>query len=117
MTEGLYRLTRSARADIRAVLEHSAALHGYEARVRYEGLIFAALQRVANAPNGRSTVGCGPQLPDVRSYHIRHSRAHSPEGRVANPVHVVYYRPLAPGQIEIVRVLHERMDPGQHVAG
>jgi toxin ParE1/3/4 len=30
-------------------------------------------------------------------------------------VHVLYYRVLAPGLIEIVRVLHERMEPSRHL--
>jgi plasmid stabilization system protein ParE len=28
---------------------------------------------------------------------------------------VLYYRVLVPGLIEIVRVLHERMEPSRHV--
>ena len=31
------------------------------------------------------------------------------------PVHVLYCRAVAPGLVEIVRVLHERMEPGRHV--
>jgi plasmid stabilization system protein ParE len=30
-------------------------------------------------------------------------------------VHVLYYRAVAPGLIEIVRVLHERMEPRWHL--
>jgi len=30
-------------------------------------------------------------------------------------VHVLYYRTAAPGLIEIVRVLHERMEPSRHI--
>jgi len=28
---------------------------------------------------------------------------------------VIFYRALSPGFIEIVRVLHERMEPGRHI--
>jgi len=34
---------------------------------------------------------------------------------VGDPVHVIFYRALSPGLIEIVRVLHERMEPGRHI--
>jgi plasmid stabilization system protein ParE len=30
-------------------------------------------------------------------------------------VHVVFYRVLQPGIVEIMRVLHERMEPGLHI--
>jgi plasmid stabilization system protein ParE len=33
---------------------------------------------------------------------------------VQAPVHVVYYR-RRPGVVEVIRVLHDRMDPGAHV--
>lgn len=38
-----------------------------------------------------------------------------PGAEVKRPVHVLYYRIVAPGLIEIVRVLHERMEPSRHV--
>jgi toxin ParE1/3/4 len=34
---------------------------------------------------------------------------------VRRPAHVLYYRALTPDLIEIVRVLHERMDPSRHM--
>jgi toxin ParE1/3/4 len=41
------------------------------------------------------------------------------KGRIAlgNPtVHILYYRPIQPGFIEILRVLHQRMEPSRHLA-
>jgi toxin ParE1/3/4 len=50
--------------------------------------------------------------PDIRSLHIRHVR----RGRgVGAPVHVLYYRVIDAGSIEIIRVLHERMEPQRHL--
>lgn len=54
-------------------------------------------------------------VPGIRSFHIRHSRAKSREAPVADPVHVIFYRVLQPGVVEIVRVLHDRMEPLEHV--
>ena len=34
---------------------------------------------------------------------------------MARPVHILYYRIIQPGLIEIVRVLHERMEPSRHL--
>ena len=34
---------------------------------------------------------------------------------VRRPVHVLYYRVAQKGVIEIVRVLHEKMDPNRHL--
>ena len=48
-------------------------------------------------------------LLGIRSFHLRYARGDDPA--VRRPVHVLYYRVLQPGLIEIVRVLHERMEP------
>jgi len=53
-------------------------------------------------------------LPGLRSLHVRRVRG---DHGVKMPVHVVYYRVVRSGLVEIVRVLHERMDPGLHLAG
>ena len=37
------------------------------------------------------------------------------ETKVRGPVHVLYYRVVRPDLVEIVRVLHERMEPGRHI--
>jgi toxin ParE1/3/4 len=37
--------------------------------------------------------------------------------KVRRPVHVLYYRVAQGGAIEIVRVLHERMEPSRHLDG
>lgn len=110
-----YRLTRSARRDIESILRTSEERHGREARIRYAALLLAALRRVAEEPEGRSTLDRGELRPGVRSFHIRHSRGESREAAVANPVHVIFYRAVQPGLVEIVRVLHDRMEPSRHV--
>jgi toxin ParE1/3/4 len=34
---------------------------------------------------------------------------------VTGPVHVLYYRVVRPNLVEIVRVLHVRMEPSRHL--
>jgi toxin ParE1/3/4 len=109
-----YRLSEPAKADIAAILRRSEELHGKEARMRYRACLTAAMRRVAAAPEGPSTVEL---VPGIRSFHIRHSRDESREPPFANPVHAVFYRVIKPGVVEIVRVLHERMEPRRHIVG
>jgi len=111
-----YRLSAPAKADIAAILRTSEERHGEDARIRYRALLTAAMRRVAAEPEGHSTADRADLVPGVRSFHIRHSRGESREVPVARPVHLIFYRPLRPGLVEIVRVLHERMDPSRHVS-
>jgi toxin ParE1/3/4 len=110
-----YRLSEPAKAEIAAILRRSEELHGKDARIRYRACLAAAMRRVATDPEGRSTVDRAEILPGIRSFHVRHSRNESREPSVANPVHVIFYRVVGPGIVEIVRVLHERMDAVRHI--
>lgn len=110
-----YRLSEGAEADIAAILERSETLHGKEARIRYRACLTAAMRRVAADPEGPLTADRAALAPGLRSFHIRHSRTESREAPVADPVHVVFYRMLRPGLVEIVRLLHDRMEPRRHV--
>jgi toxin ParE1/3/4 len=112
-----YRLTTSAKGDIGSILRTSEERHGRDARRRYSALLLAAMRRVAEDPEGRSTSDRGALRPGIRSFHMRHSRGEGREAPVANPVHVLFYRVTGPGTVEIVRVLHERMEPGRHLGG
>jgi toxin ParE1/3/4 len=110
-----YRLSQPAKADIAAILRRSEELHGKEARIRYRACLAAAMRRVAADPEGRSTIDRAELVPGIRSFHIRHSRDESCETRVANPVHVLFYRAIRSGGVEIVRVLHDRVEPRLHL--
>ena len=112
-----YRLSGPAKADIAEALRTSETRHGSDARLRYRGLLAAALRRIAADPLGRSTSDRSEVLAGLCSFHIRHGRNDSLEAPVAAPVHVIFYRAIEPGLVEIVRVLHERMEPGRHVVG
>jgi toxin ParE1/3/4 len=98
-------------------LRTSEERHGRDARARYSALLLAAMRRVAEDPEGRSTADRSELRPGLRSFHIRHSRGASHEAPVANPVHVIFYLVVQPGIVKIVRVLHDRMEPRRHVSG
>ncbi len=109
-----YRISDPAKADIAAILRTSEERHGSEARIRYRACLTAAMRRIAADPRGPSTVERSELLAGIRSFHIRHSREESREVPVGDPVHVIFYRADEPGLVDIVRVLHHRMEPGRH---
>jgi toxin ParE1/3/4 len=110
-----YRLSDPAKADSASILRISETRHGAKARIRYRALLTAALRRIAKDPTGRSTVDRSELHAGLRSLHIRHSRIQSRVAPVGQPVHIIFYRALAPGLIEIARVLHERTEPSRHL--
>lgn len=110
-----YRLSAPAKADIAAILRRSEEVHGKDARIRYRACLAASMRRVASDPTGHLTVDRAELLLGIRSFHIRHSRDESREAAVSNPVHVIYYLMTEPGVIEIVRVLHDRTEPRNHL--
>ena len=110
-----YRLSDPAEVDLAGILRASETRHGVEARIRYRGLLTAAMRRVATSPLGVSSLDRGELSAGLRSLHIGRARNESREAPVAEPVHVVFYRAIEPGLVEIVRVLHERMEPSRHV--
>jgi plasmid stabilization system protein ParE len=74
-------------------------------------ILAAAMRAIARDLEGRATRLRADLAPGVRSFHIRRARG---ARSVKGPVHVLFYRATA-DLIEIVRVLHERMDPTQHI--
>src|SRR6266581_7120926 len=109
-----FRLAGPAQADLANILATSAERWGTEGRRRYAILLAAAMRIVAADPEGPLTQARKELLPGVRSFHLRHARGDAPKAKVRKPVHVLYYRAIQPGLIEIVRVLHERMEPTRH---
>ena len=111
-----FRLSRLAEADLVGILAASSRQWGADGRSRYAALLAAAMRKIAAEPEGPTTRRRDELRPGIRSFHLRHARGGDPAGRVRRPVHVLYYRAVAPGLIEIVRVLHERMEPSQQLS-
>jgi len=110
-----YRLSQPAIDDIAAILRISEQRHGRQARIRYRALLTAALRHVAADPQGALSSARPELTPDTRSFHIRRSRNESREAPVTKPVHVIFYRVRDLEAVEILRVLHERMEPSRHL--
>ena len=111
-----YRLSGPAKADITSLLLTSALRFGAEARKRYSTLLVASLRRIAADPYGLLTRDQGQIIEGLRSFHIRHGRRESTAATVASPVHVIFFRTVGPDEIEVLRVLHERMDLAANMA-
>lgn len=110
-----FRLSPLARADLTQILATSVERWGIEGRRRYAAVLAAGMRKVAAEPEGPTTRERMELSRGVRSFHLRHARAAETEARVRGPVHVLYYRVVRPGLVEIVRVLHERMEPSRYI--
>jgi toxin ParE1/3/4 len=110
-----FRLARPAQIDLANILATSAERWGVEGRQRYAAVLVAAMRQVAAEPEGPLTRKRPELRSDVRSFHVRYARRPAQATEVRRPVHVLYYRVAGDSVIEIVRVLHERMDPSRHL--
>jgi toxin ParE1/3/4 len=106
-----FRLSLLARADLAQILATSAERWGIEGRRRYA----AGMRKVAAEPEGPTTRERVELSRGIRSFHLRNAGADKTQAQVRRPVHVLYYRAVRPGLVEIVRVLHERMEPSRHL--
>jgi toxin ParE1/3/4 len=87
-------LTNKAKADLKAIGRYTADTWGREQRNRYLALLDGTFHELAANPlRGRD---CGTIRPGYRKQGV---------GR-----HIIFYRQLTADCIEIVRVLHGRMD-------
>ena len=110
-----FRLARPAQIDLANILATSAERWGAEGRRRYASILASAMRQVAADPEGPLTRKRSELRSGLRSFHVRHARGSAEAAPVRRPVHVLYYRVAEPGVIEIVRVLHERMEPSRHL--
>jgi toxin ParE1/3/4 len=88
-----FRLTKLAKADLKDIGRYTQDIWGREQRNRYLATLDASFHDLAQAPHkGRS---CDDIREGYRKYQV---------GR-----HVIFYRQDA-ADIEIIRILHDRMD-------
>jgi toxin ParE1/3/4 len=93
-------LTNKAKADLKSIGRYTADTWGREQRDRYLALLDKCFHELAvNSLKGRD---CAAIRPGYRKQGV---------GR-----HIVFYRAIAEDCIEIVRVLHERMDVERHLS-
>lgn len=110
-----FRLARPAQIDLANILAASADRWSPEAAQRYAAVLAAAMRQVADDPESPLTTKRTDLRSGIHSFHVRYARRSPGTAKVRRPVHVLYYRVAREGVIEIVRVLHERMDPNRHL--
>lgn len=112
-----YRISNAARADIVDILTISRMQFGDQARQRYQALILAALQAIADTPYRIGSHERDELAQGLRSYHLIYSRqqASPPHGMVKSPRHIVFYRVVSDDVIEVVRLLHDAMEVQLHL--
>jgi toxin ParE1/3/4 len=113
----VYRLARSAQADIVDLLAWTQETLGEVARLRYERLLVTAFRDVAAEPERINSIARPELGENVRSYHLRHSRerARTEYGIVIRPRHLLLYRVARADLIGIGRVLHDAMEIERHL--
>lgn len=93
-----YRLTPAAQRDLSSIWDYTPERWNLRAAETYTLEIKAAIERVADDP--RRGRGCEETRAGYRRYGIGS--------------HVLFYRET-PNGIDIIRILHQRMDPTRHL--
>lgn len=95
-----YRLTPAAQLDLSLIWDYTAERWDARQAETYIGELRAAIERIADDPRR------GRTRDEVRSGYSSYS--------VVN--HVVFYRVNDEiGGVDVIRVLHQRMDPAHHL--
>ncbi|NQX87418.1 MAG: type II toxin-antitoxin system RelE/ParE family toxin [Halioglobus sp.] len=95
-----FRLSRAADADLRKIAEHTLQQWGEAQRDAYITEMFDAFERLAKTPQiAMSAEG------------IRTGYRKFPQGS-----HIIFFRNSDTHDIEIIRVLHKRMDAQAHLS-
>ena|ERR1022692_967453 len=94
---GLF-LSGKAKADVKEIGRYTQQRWGVEQRNRYLGELDACFQKIGANPT------LGNSAEAIRAGYRR----------IRKGSHVVFFR-KAENEVEIVRVLHERMLPGKHL--
>jgi toxin ParE1/3/4 len=110
-----FRLSLLARVDLAQILAASAERWGLEGRRRHAAVLAAGMRKVAAEPEGPTIRERVELSRGIRSFHLRNAGADKTQAQVRRPARVLYYRAVRSGLVEIVRVLHERMEPSRHI--
>lgn len=89
-----YRISAAADADLRNIAAHTVQMWRTNQRDAYIRELFDAFERLAKTPDIAQSIDA-----------IRPGYRKFPQGS-----HVIFFRTSATQRIEIVRVLHKRMD-------
>ncbi len=98
---GTFSLTEAAKADLKSIAAYTQRRWGREQRRIYAKQFDDAFHMLAESPE--SGVACDSIKVGYRKF--------------PNGSHVIFYRYLSETEIEIVRILHKRMDLARQLEG
>ena len=98
---GAYSLTNAAKADLKSVAIYTQRRWGKEQRRFYSRQFDDALLHLANNPD--AGLSCD---------HIKEGYKKFPTGS-----HTIFFRIISEKEIQIVRILHKRMDVARQLRG
>lgn len=94
-----YRLTPAAQHDLSSIWDYTVERWDIAQAETYVSEIRAAVERIADDPRrGRS-------CEEIREGYRRYSIGS----------HLLFYREHPHGGVDIIRILHQRMDPTRHL--
>jgi len=100
------RLGAAAEVDFANILKWTTENFGLRQSRIYRDILIRAIGKLANGPDVAGSKVRDDILPGIRTLHVaRHGRRGS---------HFVMYRAAPESTIEIVRILHDRMDLRRH---
>ena len=104
-------LSLAAEQDIIEILAWSEENFGELGRIRYEKLIIAAIRNLSENPEKQGVQRRDEVIENARLYHLIYSRKIvAVDLRVNTTRHFILFRIVEEQQIEIARLLHDRMD-------
>lgn len=106
------RVSRPAGRDLANFLAYSETRFGMLAADHYQTLVIRAFAMIRADPVACSTRIYSGVPEALGAFHLK-SVPQNPR-TVGRPRHLIVFR-VTPGHVEIVRVLHERMDRKRHL--
>lgn len=94
-----YRLTPAAQRDLSSIWDYTAERWDIQQAETYLGEIRAAIERIADDPRR------GRVRDEIRAGYSSYSVVS----------HVLFYRDAPDGGVDVIRILHRRMDPTHHM--
>jgi toxin ParE1/3/4 len=95
----VYRLTPAAQRDLSSIWDYTAERWNLAQAETYANEIRAALERIADDPRR------GRPCDEIRESYLRYGIGS----------HLLFYRENVDGGVDVIRILHQRMDPTRHL--
>lgn len=95
---GRYVLSPRAQTDLHEIWDYTASRWGLDQAESYTRDLWNRIERIAATP------ALGQECPNMRAGYYK----------IASGLHVLFYRLTSKG-VELVRILHERMDFERHI--